>query len=78
MQQTVAKCFKVWIFAQGIQIPSLLDFTSNVPLLQQLCFEKQLLPKRKPTVGGKAEAHFYNAQSAKSRSPDHKGSKTRF
>ena len=48
MQWAVAKCPKVCISAHGIQIPSLLDSSSEVTLLQQSYFDRYILPKIKP------------------------------
>ena len=57
MQQAVAKCPKVCISAHGIQIPSLLDSGSEVTLFWQSYFNKHILPKIKPVMGEKANAH---------------------
>ena len=57
MQHAVAKCTKVCISAHGLQIPSLLDSGSKVTLLQQLYFNKHILPKIKLTTGEKANTH---------------------
>ena len=57
MQCAVAKCPKVCINAHGIQIPSLLDSSSEVTLLRQSYFEQHILPKIKPATGEKADAH---------------------
>ena len=57
MQRAVAKCPKVCISAHGIQIPSLLDSSSEVTLLQQSYFDQHILPKIKPATGEKADAH---------------------
>ena len=57
MQRAVAKCPKVCISAQGIQIPSLLDSSSEVTLLQQSYFDQHILPKIKLATGEKADAH---------------------
>ena len=57
MQRAVARSPKVYISAHGIQIPSLLDFGSDVMLLWQAYFEKHLLPKIQEATGEKAEAH---------------------
>ena len=48
---------KVCISACGIQIPSLLDSGSEVTLLQQLYFNKHILPKIKLAMGEKADTH---------------------
>ena len=53
----VVKCHKVCISAHGIQIPSLLDSSSGVTLLQQSYFNKHILPKIKLAMGEKADAH---------------------
>ena len=45
------------IIAQGIQIPSLLDSSSEVTLLWQLYSNKYILPKIKLVMGEKADAH---------------------
>ena len=45
------------ISAHGIQIPSLLDSGSDVPLLRQSYFEKHLLPKIQVATSEKAKAH---------------------
>ena len=55
MQCAVAKCPKVCISAHGIQIPSLLDSSSEVTLLQQSYFDQHILPKIKPATGEKAD-----------------------
>ena len=57
MQHAVAKCPKVCISAHGIQIPSLLDSSSEVTLLWQSYFDRHILPKIKPATGEKANAH---------------------
>ena len=57
MQRAVAKCPKVCISAHGIQIPSLLDSSSEVTLLWQSYFDQHILPKIKPATGEKADAH---------------------
>ena len=57
MQCAVAKCPKVCISAHGIQIPSLLDSSSEVTLLWQSYFDKHILPKIKLATGEKADAH---------------------
>ena len=57
MQCAVAKCPKVCISAHGIQIPSLLDSSSEVTLLWQSYFDQHILPKIKPATGEKANAH---------------------
>ena len=57
MQCAVAKCPKVCISAHGIQIPSLLDSSSEVTLLQQSYFDQHILPKIKLATGEKANAH---------------------
>ena len=57
MQRAIAKCPKVCISAQGIQIPSLLDSGSEVTLLWQSYFDQHILPKIKPATGEKADAH---------------------
>ena len=53
----VAKCPKVCISAHGIQIPSLLDSSSEVTLLWQSYFDQHILPKIKLATGKKADAH---------------------
>ena len=57
VQCAVAKCPKVCISTLGIQIPSLLDSGGEVTLLQQLYFNKQILPKIKLVTGEKANDH---------------------
>ena len=57
MQQAVAKCPKMCIGTHGIQIPSLLDFSSEVTLLWQSYFNKHILPKIKLAMGEKADTH---------------------
>ena len=47
----------MFISAHGIQIPSLLDSSSEVTLLWQLYFDQHLLPKIKLATGEKAKAH---------------------
>ena len=51
MQWAVAKCPKVCISAHGIQIPSLLDSSSEVTLLWQSYFDQDILPKIKLATG---------------------------
>ena len=53
----VAKCPKVCISAHGIQIPSLIDSSSEVTLLWQSYFDQHILPKIKPATGEEADAH---------------------
>ena len=55
MQHAVAKCPKVSISAHGIQIPSLLDSSSEVTLLWQSYFDQHILPKIKLATGEKAD-----------------------
>ena len=57
MQCAVAKCPKVSISAHGIQIPSLLDSSREVTLLQQSYFDQHILPKIKLATGEKADTH---------------------
>ena len=57
MQHAVAKCPKVCISAHVIQIPSLLDSSREVTVLQQLYFDQHILPKIKPATGEKADTH---------------------
>ena len=57
IQCAVAKCPKVCISAHGIQIPSLLDSSSKMTLLQQSCFDKHILSKINLATGEKANAH---------------------
>ena len=57
MQSAVAKCPKMCISAHGIQIPSLLDSSSEVTLLWQSYFNKHILPKIKPAMSEKADTH---------------------
>ena len=57
IQYAVAKCPRVSISAHGIQIPSLLDSSSGVMLLQQSYFEQVILPIFKSVPGEKADAH---------------------
>ena len=57
MQRAVAKCPKVCISAHRIQIPSLLDSSSEVTLLWQSYFDQHILPKIKLATGEKADAH---------------------
>ena len=57
MQHAVAKCPKVCISAHGIQIPSLLDSSSEVTLLWQSYFNQHIQPKIKLATGEKANAH---------------------
>ena len=45
------------ISAHGIQLPSLLDFSSEVKLLWQSYFNKYILLKIKPATGEKANTH---------------------
>ena len=51
MQGAVAKCLKVCISTHAIQIPSLLDSSSEVTLLWQSYFKKHILPKIKLATG---------------------------
>ena len=57
MQHAVAKCPKVCSSAHRIQIPSLLDSSSEVTLLWQSYFDQHILPKLKPATGEKANTH---------------------
>ena len=57
MQHDIAKCPTVCISAYGIQIPSLLDSSSEVMLLWQSYFDQHILPKIKPATGEKANTH---------------------
>ena len=57
MQRAVAKCPKVCISAHRIQIPSLLDSSSEVTLLWQSYFDQHILPKIKLATGEKANTH---------------------
>ena len=57
MQCAVATSPKVSISAHGIQIPSLFDSGSDVTLLRQSYFEKDLLPKIKLVMSKKANTH---------------------
>ena len=57
MQCAVAKCHKVCMSTHGIQIPSLLDSSSEVTLLRQSYFDQHILPKIKLATGEKADAH---------------------
>ena len=57
MQWAVAKCLQVCISTHEIQIPSLLDSGNKVTLLWQSYFNKHILPKIKPAIGEKADAH---------------------
>ena len=57
MQCAVAKCPKVCTSTHGIQMPSLLDSSSEVTLLRQSYFDQHILPKIKPATGEKANAH---------------------
>ena len=57
MQWAVDKCSKVCISSYVIQIPSLLDSGSEVTLLWQSYFNKNILPKIKLVTGEKANAH---------------------
>ena len=45
------------ISAHGIQIPSLLDSSSEVTLLQKSYFDQHILPKLKPATGEKVNTH---------------------
>ena len=54
MQCAVAKCPKVCLSAHGIQIPSPLDSSSEVTLLQQSYFDQHILQKIKLAKGEKA------------------------
>ena len=45
------------ISAHGIQLPSFLDSSSEVTLLQQSYFDKHILPKIKLATGEKANTH---------------------
>ena len=57
MQCAVARSPKVCTSAHGIQIPSLLDSSSDVTLLRLSYFEKHLLPKIQAVTSEKVEAH---------------------
>ena len=57
MQCAVAKCPKVCISAHGIQIPSLLDSSSEVTLLWQSYFDQHILPKIRLATREKADTH---------------------
>ena len=57
MQQAIARCPKVSITCEGVQIPSLLDSGSEVSLICQTHFKDHLLPKVKSPSGEKADAH---------------------
>ena len=57
IQCAVAYCPKVWISTLEIQIPSLLDSSSEVTLLWQSYFDQHILPKIKLATGEKADAH---------------------
>ena len=57
MQCAVAKCPRVCISAHVIQIPSLLDSSSEVTLLWQAYFDQHILPKIKLATGEKANTH---------------------
>ena len=57
MQHAFAKCPKVCISVHGIQIPSLLDSSSEVTLPQQSYFDQHILPKIKLATCEKANAH---------------------
>ena len=59
MQQAPVKYPKVYISTKVIQIPSLLASGSKVTLLEQLYFEKCLLPKLNLQMGEKADAHSF-------------------
>ena len=59
MQHAVTKCPKVCISAHGIQIPSLLDSSIEITLLQQSYFDQHILPKIKVATGEKADAHCF-------------------
>ena len=57
MQCAIAKYPKVCISAHRIQIPSLLDSSSEVILLRQSYFDQHILPKIKLATGEKADAY---------------------
>ena len=57
MQRAVAKCPKVCISTHGIQIPSLLDSSSEITLPRQSYFDQHILPKIKLATGEKANTH---------------------
>ena len=57
MQCSVAESPKVSISAHEIQIPSLLDYDSEVMLLRQSYFEQHILTKIKLVMSEKADTH---------------------
>ena len=57
MQQAVVKCQKVSITCKGVQMPSLLDLGSEVPLIGKTYFKEHLLPKIKTPMGKKSDVH---------------------
>ena len=57
MQRARATCPKVNMGCRRKRIPSLLDSGSQVTLIYQSFFEKEILPHIKPSDGEKAEAH---------------------
>ena len=57
MQQAVARCPKVSISSEGVQIPSLLNSGSKVSLICQSYYNEHLLPKTETPISEKADAH---------------------
>ena len=58
MQPAVAKCPKISISSKGVQIPSLLDWGSEVSLIWYSHFEEHLLSKIEAPTGEKSDAHI--------------------
>ena len=58
MQHTVAKCPKISISSEGVQIPSLLDSGSEVSLIHHSYLGEHLLPKIGTPMGEKLDAHI--------------------
>ena len=57
MKKAIAKCPKINISSKGVQIPSLLDSSSEVPSICHTYFREQLLPKIGTPMGQKSDAH---------------------
>ena len=65
VQQAVAKCPRVSISSEGVQMPSLLDSGSEVSLICQSYFKKHLLPRIETPTGEEADVHIlFNIMAA--------------
>ena len=64
-QHAVAKCPKISVASMGVQIPSLLNSSSEVSLIGHSYFKEHLLPKIEMPTGEKSEAHnLFNLTAA--------------